>query len=183
MKGMNTLFIVLAISLLVASLWNSVPIIKDGVHAILDPSTGYLLNWNLNIGFIIIIILFVLLTTILQKYFTDQATLKRIKEEQKVVQEEMKKYREHPEKLMELQKKSMELISQSMPIAMRPAMFTSIPFILFFRWFGDYFADVDAKIFGIFSTQGVWLFPKWVWAYILSSIVISMILRKVMKVH
>lgn len=173
MKGMKTLFLVMALSLVVATLWDSLPIIKTTIHAALDPTLGKLLDFHLNIGFIIIVAIFTLITTLLQKYMTDQQTLREIKEEQKLMQEEMKKYKEHPEKLMEFQKKSMELTFKAMPITMRPLIYTSIPFILFFRWFGDFFAANPVKILGM----------NWLLAYILFSIIISIILRKILKVH
>jgi len=184
MKGMKLVFFVMFASILVASLWAKIPIIKDSVHSILDPSFGALLNWNLHLGFIIIAFLFALITTLLQKYATDQAALKQIKEEQKLIQEEVKKFREHPEKAIELNKKSMDLAFKAMPLSMRPVIFTSIPFVLFLRWFTDYFSlYTEAKIFGIFSIHGSFLFPGWIWAYIITTIFFSSIFRKYLKVH
>ncbi len=184
MKGMKLLFLVLLLSIVVASLWDKMQIIKDSVHFLLNPTFGALLNWNLHLGFFLIAFFFTLITTLLQKYATDQATLKQIKEEQKLIQEEMKKFREHPEKSMELNKKSMELAFKAMPLSMRPIIFTSIPFVLFLRWFTDYFSlYTGAKIYGLFSIHGSFLFPGWIWAYILTTIFISSILRKWLKVH
>lgn len=184
MKGMKVMFLVFFISIVVASLWNHLAILKTAVHSALDPSFGALLNWNLHLGFLLITLFFALITTLLQKYMTDQETLKQIKEEQKLIQAEMKQLQAHHEKFMELQKKSMDLAMKAMPISMRPVLYTSIPFILFIRWFADYFTSHGpAKIYGIFSTNGSFLFPGWIWAYILTTIVFSSILRKYMKVH
>ena len=100
--------------------------------------------------------------------------LKQIREEQKKIQAEIKQFKEHPEKVMALNKRSMELMMEAMPISMRPLIYTSIPFILFLRWFGDYFTANPAKIFG---------FMSWFWAYLIITLVLSGIFRKMLKVH
>ena len=86
----------------------------------------------------------------------------------------MKKYKDHPEKLMELQKKQFEFIPKTMKLSMRAIVFTGIPFILFFRWFMDFFTAIgDPKFFGFLS---------WFWFYLIFSIIFSSILRKIFKV-
>lgn len=168
------IFIVMIISLLIAFFWDSFSFIKDTVHAILNPTAGTLLNLNLTWGMIILVFLITLAMTLIQKYATDQETLRELKKEQKILQEEAKKYREHPEKLMEFQKKQMEFIPKTLKLSMRPIMITGIPLILFFRWFIDFFSAAgNPKFFGFFS---------WFWFYLISSIVLSSILRKVLKV-
>lgn len=174
MKGMGIMFLVMMISLAVAFFWNHVPAISEGVHAALDPSLGKLLNWDVTLGLILITAILNLITTLLHKNITDQDLLKQLRDEQKIVNEEMKLYRNNPEKSIELSRKSMELAMKTMPITMRPAMYTIIPFVLLIRWFGDYFKDHPAKIFGFISGT---------WAYILFFIVFSIIFRKLLKVH
>ena len=168
------IFIVMIISLLIAFFWDSSPFIKNTVHAILNPTAGTLLNLNLTWGMIILVFLITLAMTLIQKYGTDQETLRELKKEQKILQEEAKKYREHPEKLMEFQKKQMEFIPKTLKLSMRPIMITGIPLILFFRWFIDFFSAAgNPKFFGFFS---------WFWFYLIISIILSSILRKVLKV-
>ena len=75
------LFVFLA-SILTAVFWNQVPIIKQGVHFILDPTVGNLLNWNVAIGMLITVGFLSLVMTLVQKYGTDQETLRQIKKEQ-----------------------------------------------------------------------------------------------------
>ncbi len=175
MKGMGVIFLVMILGLVVATFWDSFPAIKEGVHSALDPSLGALLDWNVTIGLLIITAVLNLITTVLHKYTTDQDLLKQIKDEQKIVQEEMKLYRSsNSQKSLELSKKSMELAMKSMPITMRPVLYTTIPFILLIRWFGDYFKDSPVKIFGFMSG---------IWAYIVFFIVFSMLFRKILKVH
>ena len=115
-----------------------------------------------------------ILTTIIQKYATDQETLKELKKEQKLLQEEMKKYKDHPEKLMELQKKQLEFIPKTMKLSMRAIVYTGVPFILLFRWFMDFFNTIpDFRFFGFLS---------WFWFYLIFTIILSSILRKIFKV-
>jgi uncharacterized membrane protein (DUF106 family) len=173
MKGMGILILVMLLSTLVASMWNSVPVIKNTAHALLDPSVGALLNWQVTPGFLLIAALITLVTTLVQKYFTDQKTIKELRNESKILSEEMKQYKDHPEKLMELQRKQFEIMGKTMPLTMRPLLYTAIPFVLFLRWFSDYFTLHPIKIVGL----------SWFWAYFLSSIIFSVIFRKVLKVQ
>jgi len=173
MNAMGLMFLILLLSFGVAALWNNIPFVKTAVHTVLDPSAGVLLDWNATWGMVVITLIITLITTILQKYLTDQDTLKTIKEEQKLVQEELKLAKDNPEKTMALSGKSMELMMKAMPITMRPAMYTIIPFVLFFRWFNDYFIASSAKVMGM----------SWFWAYLIFSIVFSSIFRKILKVH
>lgn len=168
------IFLALFISLIIASLWNSIPFIKNIVHVVLNPTAGALLGWNLTLGMVVVVLFITLITTFAQKYGTDQETLKEMKKEQKILQEEMKKFRDHPEKLMELQKKQFEFIPKTFRLTMRPIIYTAIPLILFFRWFMDYFSVIpDFRFFGFFS---------WFWFYLIGSIIFSSILRKILKV-
>ena len=168
------IIIVMIASMAIAFFWNSISIIRDSAHAILDPTAGALLNWNLNYGMVLIILIISIFMTLLQKYATDQKALRELKKEQKELQEEMKKYKEHPEKLMEIQKNFYPLTGKMMKHSMRPIIFTGIPLILFFRWFMDFFTILgNPKFFGFLS---------WLWFYLIGSMVFSMIFRKVMKV-
>ena len=173
MKSMTILFLVMIISLSIAFAWDRVPIIKDGVHLALDPSVGKILDWNKTFGLIIITLILSFIMNLVQKYGTDQETLKQIKAEQKELQKEMKEYKDNPEKIMELNKKQLEMMPHILKTTMRPIMYTMVPFILLFRWFGDYFSVVEFRFFGFLS---------WFWMYLILSIVFSQIFRKVMKI-
>ena len=130
----KVIFVVMGISLLIAYLWDKAnfSFLRDSISYVLNPTAGWLLSWHLEIGMLIIVLVMTLITTIIQKYATDQEQIKELKKEQKELQEEMKKYREHPEKLVEFQKKQMEFFPKMMRLTMRPLVFTGIPFILFF---------------------------------------------------
>ena len=168
------IFIVLILSLLVAGMWDKIPSIKNTAHYILDPTAGALLNWNVTWGMTILVLIISFIMTIVQKYATDQKTLKEMKAEQKKLQDEMKKVKDHPEKLMALQKKQFEFMGPMMKLSMRGIVFTGVPLILMFRWFMDYFT-----ILGNFKFFG---FITWFWFYLITSIIFSSILRKYMDV-
>ena len=166
--------IVMVASMFIAFYWDKVSFIKDAVHYVLDPSIGVLLDWNLLIGMLIIVLLITLITTIIQKYATDQKALKELREEQKLLQAEMKKYEKNPEKIAELSKKQFEFIPKTFKLTSRAVAFTGIPFILFFRWFNDVFTVMgNPKFFG---------FITWFWFYFIFTIAFGSILKKWLKV-
>lgn len=164
------MIIIMIASLAIASLWDKWTFIKDAVHSVLDPSAGALLNWNLNIGMLLVVLVITAITTLIQKYATDQKTLKELKKEQKEIQKQMKEFKNHPEKLMDLQKKQFAMMPKQMKLSMRAIAYTGVPFILFFRWFSDYFVAAGSPKFI--------LGMGWFLYYIISAIVISSILRK-----
>lgn len=171
-RGLKVMLIIAFVGIGLGFLWQKLPFIKNGVHSLLDPTLGTLLNLSPQGGFILIVVLISLITSLLQKFTTDQELLRNIKKEQKLLQEQIKQYKDNPEKALELSRKQWEMASQTMDITLRPALFTAIPFILFFRWFGDYFSTNPVKFFG---------FMSWIWAFIVISIFSSMILRKIFK--
>jgi uncharacterized membrane protein (DUF106 family) len=168
------MIIVTIASFFIAFWWDKIHAIKDSVHYVLNPSAGWLLNFNLELGMILIVFIITLITTLVQKYATDQKALKELKEEQKILQEEMKKYENHPEKIAELSKKQLSFIPRTFKLTSRYVLFTGIPFILFFRWFNDYFiAAGNPQFFGFLS---------WFWFYFILTMIFSGLLRKWLKV-
>ena len=173
------MIVVMGLSLVIAFAWDKVSWISGSVHSVLDPSAGALLNWNLVGGMILIVLAINIITTLIQKYATDQDALRELKKEQKILQAEMKKYKDHPEKIAELSKKQMQFIPKTFKLTSRAIMFTGVPFILFFRWFNDVFTAIEiaagepVKFFGILS---------WFWFYLIFTMVLSSIFRKVFKV-
>ena len=164
------LIIFMIITLILAGMWDKIPAIKSAIHYVLDPSAGSLLGWNLNLGMLVIVLIITILTTIVQKYATDQKTLKELRKEQKEIQNQMKELKDHPEKMMELQKKQFAMMPKQMKLSMRAIIYTGIPFILFFRWFQDYFLSVGSPKF--------FLGLGWFWFYLISAMIFSTILRK-----
>ncbi len=164
------LFVIMFASLIIAFYWDKLPWISNSVHFVLNPTAGFLLDWNLNIGMLIIVLFISAITTVVQKYATDQDTLKELKKEQKEIQKQMKEFKAHPEKMMELQKKQFAMMPKQMKLSMRGVMYTGIPFILFFRWFRDYFVAAGDPRFI--------LGMSWFLFYLIFAMIFSSILRK-----
>jgi uncharacterized membrane protein (DUF106 family) len=172
--GFLPIIIMMFASYLIFAFWDKIPFLKNGVHSALDPSFGALLQWNLTIGMIVIVLVISVITTLVQKYATDQKALKELRAEQKLLQEEMKKFKEDPAKIAELSKKQMEFFPRTFKLTSRSILFTGLPFILFFRWFSDFFTMLgNPKFFG---------FLTWFWFYFIFTIVFSSFLRKWLKV-
>jgi len=176
--GISKLFLVMSISTLIllsiSVLWERIPQIKNTVHSALDPTLGVLMNWNILIGFSIIIFILNIFTTLLQKYTTDQKAIAEIKKEQKGLQVEMKKYKDNPQKLMELQQSTLPSTMKMMQLTMKSQFYTIIPLVLLFRWFWDFFNVLGGyKFFGFLS---------WIWFYLIASIIFSSIIRNILKV-
>src|SRR3989338_11436437 len=127
MSALRIVFIVLLVSLAIAFFWDNIPAIKQTAHAILDPTAGKLLDYNVDIGMIVISALITLFITLIQKYTVDNETLKQLKAEQKKIQADMKSLKEHPEKLMQLQKQSMEKAGEMFSLSMKSFSYTAIP--------------------------------------------------------
>jgi len=171
-SGMKMMMILMVVSLLIAFLWNHIPIIKQFAHLILDPTAGILLDWNISWGMVLVTGVITFAISLTQKYTMDHERMRALKQEQKHLQAQMKEFKDNPEKIMEINKKSLGLVSEIWDISMRPAMYTFLPVILFFRWFQDYFAVHPEKIFGMLS---------WFWSYLILAIIFSMIFRKVLR--
>ena len=168
------LLLIMLLSLVIAFYWPRASWIREPIHVILDPTLGVLLNWNLLFGMFVVIFVIALITTLAQKYLTDQKTIKELKDKQKEINKKTKEFRHDPQKMMEIQKELMPISMKMMKLSMRPIVYTGIPFILSFRWFMDYFTSIgDPRFFGFLS---------WFWFYLIFVLVFGMILRKILKV-
>lgn len=167
-------FFVIIASLIIAGMWDKWPWIKNIIHSVFDPSFGTLLNWNVTVGMLILVLLINFVTTIIQKFTTDQKTLKEIKEKQGELQKRMKESQKNPEQVMKLQQEIMPLSMKQMKLGMAGIIYTGIPFILLYRWFNDYFATISGfKFFG---------FLNWFWFYLIFSLIFNSLFKKVLKV-
>src|SRR3989339_635359 len=99
-KSLLIYFAVLFISLYIVGQWNAElfgekDFLKNKIDFVLNPTLGALLKVNLPflkaplMGFIAIVALTSLILTLCQKYLSNQAELKELKKEQKLLQEEM----------------------------------------------------------------------------------------------
>jgi len=146
--------------------------ISNGLNWFFDSIFGYLIGWNKFVALIIISFILTLLITLVYKFLTDQHLMKSLKEEIKSHQEESKNHKDNPEKLIQIQKEAMEKNMKLMMHSMKPMLFTFLPIIIIFGWLRTTYTD--------------WTGPLglgWIWVYIISSIIFSMTLRKILKVH
>lgn len=105
----------------------------------------------------------------LVNYFVlDKERMHEIKSKQKALQEEMKNHKDNPQKLMELQKEMFSHMGETMRHSMKPMLITFIPLIILFPILRKMLLET-----AIAST--------WFWWYLASSIISSMIFRKLFK--
>ena len=107
--------------------------------------------------------------TIVTKKFTNQDRMKELKAKQKECQTQMKEHKNNPEKVNELQKEMMSCSGEMMKSSFKPMLITMIPLLFFFGWIRGIFAATE-------------LASSWLWYYIISSMVSSIALRKVLDV-
>ncbi|HDL02209.1 MAG TPA: DUF106 domain-containing protein [Candidatus Pacearchaeota archaeon] len=108
-----------------------------------------------------------LISTLVQKHFTDQEHLKSLKKRQKEIQAEIKKTKE-PSVMQELNSEMMSLTGVMFKKSMKPMFVTMIPFLLLFTWLRSVYVPV--------------LGGGWIWYYLGYSVLASIVLRKVLKV-
>lgn len=107
-----------------------------------------------------------LLSTLATLWMTNQNHLRSLKERQKQIQLDMKKCKPGEKLFDELQSEMLQISMTMMKSSFKPLLITFVPFILLFAWIRDIYTP---------------LLPHWIWYYIISSLVFSMIYRKVFK--
>ncbi len=112
-------------------------------------------------------IIVTLISTLAQKWLTNQEHLKSLKKRQKEIQKELKKTKE-PSVMQELNAELLQLTGLMFKSSMKPLFVTLIPFLLLFMWLRSVYVPVMGN--------------GWIWYYLGYSIVASIILRKVLKV-
>lgn len=138
---------------------------------VLGPFMGIPSPWNL----LLLSFLLTLIMTLLYKYLTDQKLMKELKDDMKELQKEMKLLKDNPTKMMEVQKKAMEKNMKYLLQSLKPTLITFIPILIIFEWMRQYYTGLGNPdvLFGL----------TWIWIYILASILMSLGLRKLLKVH
>jgi uncharacterized membrane protein (DUF106 family) len=153
-----------------------------------DGFFNLIFGWAIALGspWNILIMSFILtfLITIIYKFTTDQILLKELKSQAKHYQQQMKNHKSDPQKMMEFQKQAMSLNMKHMKHSMKPMLYTFIPIILVWGWLKATPA-ISAKdiITWGFSIPLFGTGLGWLGTYMFSSIIFSMILRKIMRVH
>ena len=134
-------------------------------------------GWSINIsplfGIFVVSAVLTIITTLIYKYTTNQTRMKAIRDELKSLQVDMKKEKDNPKKVIELQKVMWEKNLESMKHNIKPMLITFLPVIFVFRWMGETFAP-----FG----DVLWTFG-WLGTYLIFTIILSMVLRKLLKVY
>ena len=107
--------------------------------------------------------------TFVTKKFTDQNRMRELKGIQKACQIRLKDNKGNTEEIGKINQEMMECSMELMKHSFKPLLITMIPLLIFFWW-----------IRGVFSTTAIAI--SWIWYYIGTGIISSMILRKIMKV-
>lgn len=126
-----------------------------------------LINSYPQVSILVISFLVVLVTTIITKYVTNQKRMKELKDIQKACQIKLKDSKGNTEEMNKINKEIMDCSMELMKHSFKPMLITFIPLLLLAGWMNGTFAKI---------------LSSWIWWYILSGLVFSMILRKVLKV-
>ncbi len=111
------------------------------LSSILDPVLSPLLTLDSWLAILIISIVITIITTIAYKYLTDQAKIKKLKEDMKKDQKKLKVLmKENPEKAQKLQKDIMGRNSELMKHSFKPTLYTLIPLLIIFGWLNAHMA-------------------------------------------
>lgn len=113
----------------------------DFLNIIFRPLLKLPLLWAVIILSLIVSLIIIIIT----KYTTDQALMKKLKDDIKEYQKQIKELRNEPAKAMELQKKAMELNMKYMMHSLKPTIITFIPIILIFGWMSSTFSYESLK--------------------------------------
>lgn len=134
---------------------------------------------------VVISLILTIITTIVYKYTTDQVKLKSHREELQSIRKQMMDSKNDPKKLEELQSRSLKISMEQMTQGFKPMIFTMLPALLAFGFLKDALPASQVilpfgfNIIKIGSHAGF----GWLGVYIISSMIFSTILRKVLKVY
>lgn len=126
-----------------------------------------MMSANPKVSIAVFSVVVTLISTLAQKWLTNQEHLKSLKKRQKEIQKELKKTKE-PSVMQELNAEMMKLTGIMFKGSMKPMFVTMIPFLLLFVWLRGVYDPVMGT--------------SWIWYYIGYSVLASIVLRKVLKV-
>ena len=154
---------------------------------VLDNFFNFIFSFAINLGapwsIIIISFIITLIMSLVTKYLTDQTEMKHLKEELQHLQKEIKSNQDNPSKAQEIQKRLIDTNMKYMKQSFKPMLYTFLPIIIFFGWLKSiYPADVDLINWG-FNIPLFGIGLGWLGTYIISSIIFSLIIRKLFKIH
>jgi uncharacterized membrane protein (DUF106 family) len=153
---------------------------------VLDNFFNFIFSFAIKLGapWSIIIISFVitLIMSLATKYLTDQTEMKSLKEELQHLQKEIKSNQDNPSKAQEIQKRLIDTNMKYMKQSFKPMLYTFLPIIIFFGWLKSLYPTGDIINFG-FNIPLFGMGLGWLGTYIISSIIFSLIIRKLFKIH
>ena len=107
----------------------------------LTPVLGWLFQLPPWLAILFMSAVLAIVGTLLQKYLTDQAKLKRLREDTKKFQKQYKELaKTDPEKALKLQQKMFPIQMDMMKEGFKPMIATMIPFLFIALWMGSHFA-------------------------------------------
>ena len=129
----------------------------------------------------VIVISFVLslISSLIYKFFTNQEKIKELRLKAKEYQQQMKESRSQPDKMLDIQKESMQVTMQMFRQNLKPMAITLIPFLLVFSWLNS----VYPRGVTVLTLPGVGWTLGFIGTYLIFSIIFSIIIRKVLKIH
>jgi uncharacterized membrane protein (DUF106 family) len=131
--------------------------------------------WNvITVSFII-----TFLITLSYKYLTNQVEMKELKGKMKELQARMKEDKTN----QEVQKEFMSTQMGYMKHSFKPMLYTFLPLILIFGWMRETFNSGAEILSWSINIPLLGTGFGWLGTYILSSIIFSMIIRRVMKIN
>ena len=122
---------------------------------------------NPKVSIAVFSVIVTLISTLVQKWLTNQEHLKSLKARQKEIQKELKGCKDG-KVMKELNGELMKLTGVMMKSSFKPMFVTIIPFLILFAWLRSVFTPVMGA--------------SWIWYYLGFSIVASIVIRKVLKV-
>ena len=118
---------------------------------------------------VLISVVVTLAMTLVSKYFTNQDRMKELKTVQKTCQIKLKENKDNVKKMAEIQKQMLECNLEMMKHSMKPMLFAFLPLILLIGW-----------LKGVYSTTDI--ASSWLWWYIGSGVLSSLIFRRLLNV-
>src|SRR3989338_4161734 len=113
----------------------------DFLNIIFAPLLKLPVLWTVILMSFLVSVIIIVIT----KYTTDQALMKKLKDDIKEYQKQAKELKGNTSKAMEVQKKAMELNMKYMMHSFKPTLITFIPIILIFGWMSSTFAYESIK--------------------------------------
>src|SRR3989344_1497929 len=143
------------------------------LNSFFDSIFGFLISWSPLTGLLVVSLILTLITSLSYKFLTDQKELKEQKDSISRLQKELKSLKDDLKKMMEKQKEIMEINMKMMKHNIKPMLITFIPLIIIFSWLRVTYEPLGQLIIGL----------SWFWIYLISAIIFSIIIRKVLKIY